>query len=47
MKTYTTPLLTNAGRIVECTKQFVPGTKDPVDRIHLLGMAPGSVGFQL
>ncbi|GEM_PF-4926977 len=47
MKSYTTPQLTNAGRLVETTKQFVAGTKDPVDRIHLLGMAPGSVGFQL
>jgi hypothetical protein len=47
MKTYTTPQLTNAGRIVESTKQFIPGTRDPKDVAHILLMAPGSVGFQL
>jgi hypothetical protein len=47
MKTYTTPQLVTSGRVVESTKQFIPGTGDSVDKEHILGMAPGSVGFQL
>jgi hypothetical protein len=47
MKTYTTPQIASAGLIVESTKQVFVGTKDPIDRLHIQVMAPGSVGFQL
>jgi hypothetical protein len=47
MKSYIAPQLTTTGSVVESTRQVIPGIGDPLDKTRFLGMAPGSVGFQL
>jgi hypothetical protein len=47
MKNYSAPAVLTVGCVVEATKMFSIGVKDPIDDNRLTLGPAGSIGFQL